>query len=85
VKSPRIWKPSEEEFTVWRNDPVTKWVMTALEKNAELNRQKWIHISWNSGKADQSLLTDCRTLAAAYSDVVETNYDGWLATHEGEQ
>jgi hypothetical protein len=77
--------PSEEEFTAWRDDRVTKWVMSACQKAAEENKQAWLEKSWGSGVADQMELTVCRVRADAYSALHETNYTGWLATHEGEQ
>lgn len=77
--------PTEEEFIAWREEPVTRWVMAACARAAEENKQAWMESSWESGIADQKELTVCQVRADAYKALYETNYTGWLATHEGDQ
>lgn len=79
--APKPWHPSEEEFTAWRDDPVTQWVMSACRKAAEDNRQAWLSTSWESGRADQAALSEYRTRADAYRALEDTGYEGWLETH----
>lgn len=77
--------PSEEEFAAWRDDPVTKWVLMACRQAASDCRRHWEETSWANGQADQGLLTEQRVRADAYLALAETDYTGWLATHEGAQ
>jgi hypothetical protein len=52
--------PSREEFAAWRDDPVTRFVMGALNRNAEECREEWLRLSWESGTADQRKLDGLR-------------------------
>jgi len=79
------WHPSEEEFAAWRDDPVTKWVMSACRKAADDCRDHWNETSWGNGMANQALLTEQRVRADAYLALVDTDFTGWLSTHEGGQ
>lgn len=60
-----ITAPSREEFTAWRDDPTTRFVMAALARNAEECREEWLRQSWQTGEADQNALTGLRERADA--------------------
>lgn len=64
-----------EEFTAWREDPVTAWVMGELGKAAEAQKTAWIDATWSGGIADQEALTTLRTRADAYSALSQVTYD----------
>lgn len=40
----------EEDFARWRDDPVTKLVMKALERAQTAQRAAWEAYSWDGGK-----------------------------------
>ena len=77
--------PSKEEFTAWRDHPVTRWVMEACRKAAEDNKRHWVEAAWESGTANQAHLIENRTRADAYLALAETQYDGWKGTHDADQ
>jgi hypothetical protein len=52
--------PSRDEFAAWRDDPVTQFVMRALEHNADECRREWLRVSWEGGNADQRQLDGLR-------------------------
>lgn len=72
---------SAEEFERWQDDPVTRWVFTAITKGAEENREQWMQMSWVAGEANLLALTELRTRADAYHALTDTSYDGWCETH----
>lgn len=57
--------PTAEEFSAWRDEPVTRFVMAALERNAEECREEWLRQSWETGQADPTILTGLRERADA--------------------
>ncbi len=75
---------TEEDFEAWSENPVTRWVFAACMKAADANKQKWVDSSWEFNHANQALLSELRTRADAYAALVETDFDGWLAWHEGD-
>jgi hypothetical protein len=52
--------PSRDEFTAWRDDSTTQFVMRALERNADECRDEWVRLSWEGGEADQRKLDGLR-------------------------
>lgn len=68
--------PSSEDFTRWRDDPVTRWVFKALETDAEAQKDAWISHSWDNGHANPLTLLELRTRADAYRAMAEVNYNG---------
>lgn len=52
--------PSRDEFTAWRADPTTQFVMAALRRNADECREQWLAVSWEGGNADQRKLDGLR-------------------------
>lgn len=70
-----------DEFANWREDPVTKWVLAACEKAAAECQDGWSTTTFETGVADQLLLTELRTRADAYRALAETNWEGWAKTH----
>jgi hypothetical protein len=52
--------PSRDEFAAWRDDPTTRFVMYALQRNADECRDEWLRLSWEGGEADQRKLDGLR-------------------------
>lgn len=72
--------PSRDEFKAWRDDPVTRFVMAGLTRNAEECREQWLARSWGTGTADQLDLTGLRERADAIMGFVDCSYEGWRET-----
>jgi hypothetical protein len=60
-----IEAPSRDEFAAWRDDPTTRFVMHALQRNADECRDEWLRKSWDGGQADQRTLDGLRERADA--------------------
>lgn len=69
--------PHREDFARWLDDPVTRWVLRALEAGAEKQRAAWSQASWDNGHANPALLQELRVRADAYRAVAESNYEGF--------
>ena len=52
--------PTRDEFAAWRNDATTRFVMAALNRNADECRDAWMSASWEGGIADQRKLDGLR-------------------------
>lgn len=68
--------PSREDFAAWQNDPTTRYVVRALEADAQAQERAWRELSWVNGHANQLQLLELRTRADAYRAMAELNYDG---------
>lgn len=66
--------PSREDFARWRDDPVTRWVLKALEADAEAQKAAWMSHSWDNGHANPQTLLEFRTRADAYRAMREADY-----------
>lgn len=73
---------SEDEFLLWREHPVTQWVLAAVVAGAEAQRAEWHRLSWEAGQADPLTLIELRTRADAYMALDETTYAQWRALNE---
>jgi hypothetical protein len=69
--------PSAEEFARWRDDPVTRWIFSAILMGVEANRAAWMRASWDNGACSKEFLQELRTRADAYMALIETPYEGW--------
>lgn len=77
--------PSEEDFTAWRENPVTMWVMRAYQQAADDAKAKWVARSWDAGVCDPAELIENRALAAAYEDIVNLTHADAMGTLEDEE
>jgi len=75
---PRV-APSRDEFDAWRDDSTTRFVMAALQRNAEECREEWLRKSWNTGEADQMTLIGLRERADALLGFT-ANYEAFCET-----
>lgn len=65
---------TQEEFLRWQQDPVTAWVVEALNSRAEQHRLTWEQASWGQGVSDEKMLIELRTRADAYRAIGEVEY-----------
>ncbi len=75
-------RPSEEEFIAWSENPITLWVMRAARLNAEECKELWVRRSWDGCEANRELLIETRTRADANLSLCDTDYWGWVETHD---
>lgn len=69
--------PTKDEFAMWRESPITRWIMSACRAMADSQKNEWWEVSWKQGQAEPLLLTELRTRADAYAALFETEYEGW--------
>lgn len=68
---------SPEDFRLWAEHPVTRWVMQGAALFADQQKQAWTEASWSQGLCDPMNLNELRTRADAYAALFETEYEGW--------
>jgi hypothetical protein len=73
----RAQVPHPEDWDAWCQHPVTRFVATAMQAGAELQRQAWIAASWGQGASDQDALNTYRTRADAYMAFLETDLESY--------
>jgi hypothetical protein len=71
---------TREDFTRWREDPVTRAVIAAHRKTAEDNKAAWMAASWENGHSNPATLQELRVRADAYLAIAEMNYEGVMET-----
>lgn len=75
------YTPSLEDHQIWLENPVTQWVLRALQTAAEAQRQEWINQTWGPdlsgepGQCNPLQLVELKTRADAYSAMKEASYD----------
>lgn len=74
-----------EDFSRWREDPITKTVLGALELAEKAQKQAWDNASWSGEVARapdlERLLIELRTRADAYASLREMTFEDvclWL-------
>jgi hypothetical protein len=72
--------PSRDDFLAWRDEPVTKFIMAALVRNADECAQQWMLASWEGGTADQRTLDGLRERADALRGIAEADYEAFCET-----
>lgn len=81
--------PTEEEFAVWCEHPVTRWVAAAYAKGVEANRQAWLAKSWQEARTDDAaamiaMRNELFTRADTYQAFLETSWADYLNTNNPE-
>lgn len=72
--------PKRDEWDIWRDNPVTQFVMAALRRNADEHAEQWHEISWQGGNADQRQLDALRERADALRGIAEADYEAFCET-----
>lgn len=74
-----------EDFARWRDDPVTRMVLRALDAAAAAQKEEWDQASWNGGKvrADdlKDMLQELRVRADCYAALRDMTFEdiaAWL-------
>lgn len=70
---------TRDEFDIWLKDPVTKWIMAAVQNAAEADKAEWIRQSWDSGSADPMQLLELRTRASALTELQDNDFETWCS------
>lgn len=65
----------KDEWDQWKENPITRWVLQALETAAQHQEAAWREASWVKGEADALVLTELRTRADAYRALAEMDYE----------
>lgn len=73
---------TREEFLSWQEHPATRWVLKALEAQAQRQMQAWVQESWEQGATDANLLLELRTRADSYRAIGETSYEGFCQAQD---
>ena len=76
--------PTQDDFLQWRDNPVTQWVMQALQLGSEAQKAEWMRRSWGSKQADPLVLCELTTRADAYRVLFEADYIDWCETNGDE-
>lgn len=71
--------PTQEEFFVWCENPVTQFVALAWKTAGELQKEDWIKKSWEGGNADPVELVKCKVREDAYLAFLQSGYEDYLA------
>ncbi len=73
-----------DEYAAWLEHPVTRWVMLAMDAQAEAQREAWIERSWVAGKAEPEALAELRVRADTLKAMREADYFDLCAALEQE-
>lgn len=78
--------PSEEEFAVWRENPITEWVLAGVQRFADAQQPSFARLAWGADPAewDDLRLTRERIRARqdAYEGLAKLTYEQALGLHE---
>lgn len=74
--------PTAEEFEIWRENPITAWVLAGVQRFADLQKLSWADASWASGEADQATLDRMKTRADAYEGLAGLTFEQALGLHD---
>lgn len=80
-----------DDFTRWREDPMTRMAFAALNLAAEAQKAAWDEASWNAGLARPDdlarTLQELRVRADAYRSLEEMDFEqmtGWLGIEDAD-
>jgi hypothetical protein len=71
---------TEDDFEIWRENPVTRWVLAGLQNYADFATEKWKAKAW-AGNLDPALYSAYRERTDAYEGLASITYDNVLGTH----
>ncbi len=72
----------QDDFNQWKENPVTRWVLGALEIRANQCEEVWREYSWVGGKADPLALAELRTRADALRTIADATFEGVKEVYE---
>ncbi len=74
--------PTEEEYIIWREDAVTRFVLAVCRKTAGEVFDSWVQRSWQAETLDASDHIVARTRSDAYLALEQSEYSDWVARSE---
>jgi hypothetical protein len=74
-----------EDFEAWREQPITAWVLSGVQRFADLQADHWGKLSWDSGNADQATLDRLKTRADAYEGLAQLTFEQAQGLHDDAQ
>lgn len=77
-------QPDKNDFAEWLQMPVTEWVLALCGKFSEQQKDRAATIMWDSGQADQAVLSEARLRADCYMALAQSTYDDWKAIDDSE-
>lgn len=72
------------EFDEWLQMPVTEWVLAMCEKFSRQQKDRAATIMWDSGAADQAVLSEARLRADCYQALAQSSFEDWKAIDDSE-
>jgi len=73
--------PDLDEFTLWRDHPVTKWIFAAIRRAQGQEQAEWLRISWEArpsdGKTSPAALIELRTRHDALGELIDNDLEDW--------
>ena len=67
-------KITEDDFSAWRENPVTEAVFAALKTKADEAKSNWLTASWDNGNIDPLVLADLRASAESWQYVIDIDH-----------
>jgi hypothetical protein len=67
--------PSRDEFEAWRADPVTVFVMSAMQAVADAQAADWLAKAWDGGDLSEVLRERLRTRAETFRELVGLTFE----------
>lgn len=68
---------TRDEFEMWQQDPVTRWVMAGITNAQAQEKAEWDRVSWGNGVADQHVLAVLRTRSDALGELIDNDFETW--------
>lgn len=80
--------PTEDEFAIWRDNPITAWVMAGVQRFADLQKPAFAEMAWHVSDErqewDEMRLARARIKARAdaYEGLAGLTYEQAQGLHE---
>lgn len=79
-------KIEKDDFSAWRDNPITQEVFRAFDRLGERAKQTWVDASWGRGTTDPLLLADLKARAEVVEDfrnITLEDLEEWLDDGDG--
>lgn len=70
--------PTEDEFLIWCESPVTQFVALAYKIGFEGQKEAWLEMSWIGKDNNSEALIELKTREDAYKAFLECGYEDYL-------
>lgn len=75
---------TEEDFAIWRESPVTRWVLDGVAHVAAEQERIWKARAWG-GQLDPIVHANCTARADAYDGLAKVTFDQIHAIHNPDE